>query len=59
MGHKPFETLANDKVMRVVQGRLLSNYYTLQVLSAVSSGVRLAPPPGCPRKLYSIMIDCW
>ena len=25
----------------------------------VESGSRLAPPPGCPRALYSIMMSCW
>ena len=25
----------------------------------LEKGERLAPPPGCPRGVYSLMIDCW
>ena len=25
----------------------------------VRNGVRLSPPPGCPRAIYELMIQCW
>lgn len=25
----------------------------------IEEGVRLAPPPGCPRMIYTTMIECW
>ena len=31
----------------------------LQVVELVQTGHRLAPPPGCPRMVYSVMISCW
>ncbi|XP_065899418.1 ephrin type-A receptor 8-like [Dysidea avara] len=30
-----------------------------EVLSLISNGYRLPPPPGCPRALYHTMIQCW
>ncbi len=30
-----------------------------QCMQLVGSGFRLAPPPGCPRPLYELMIRCW
>ena len=30
-----------------------------EVISKVDSGFRLPPPPGCPRDIYHIMIQCW
>ncbi|XP_065832464.1 uncharacterized protein [Oscarella lobularis] len=29
------------------------------VVTYLKEGYRLAPPPGCPREIYSWMIDCW
>ena len=29
------------------------------VLEYVQKGYRLPPPPGCPRQIYQLMIDCW
>ena len=34
-------------------------YTNLEVISKVDSGFRLSPPPGCPRDIYHIMIQCW
>jgi len=31
----------------------------LQYLAVLDEGGRLPPPPGCPRKLYEIMMSCW
>ncbi|XP_065841250.1 uncharacterized protein [Oscarella lobularis] len=29
------------------------------VVARVEEGHRLPPPPGCPKAIYTIMIDCW
>lgn len=31
----------------------------LQAIQKVDSGYRLSPPPGCPRAIYELMIQCW
>ena len=28
-------------------------------MTLIDTGYRLAPPPGCPRNLYNVMIMCW
>ncbi|CAI8019410.1 Megakaryocyte-associated tyrosine-protein kinase [Geodia barretti] len=28
-------------------------------MEMVTRGYRLQPPPGCPRRIYSMMISCW
>jgi ephrin-B len=30
-----------------------------QYIEQIDEGERLAPPPGCPRILYQLMMDCW
>ena len=30
-----------------------------QVIERVDSGFRLPPPPGCPKSIYQLMIQCW
>ncbi|KAL5509531.1 hypothetical protein EMCRGX_G004921 [Ephydatia muelleri] len=30
-----------------------------EVIKLIDQGVRLAPPPGCPRRIYKIMMECW
>ena len=30
-----------------------------QILEAVQQGYRMPQPPGCPDKLYNIMLNCW
>ena len=30
-----------------------------QVLKKVDKGIRLSPPPGCPKEMYRLMIQCW
>ena len=30
-----------------------------QVLRLVQTGFCQAPPPGCPRAIYELMVDCW
>ena len=31
----------------------------MEVLNAVENGYRMPSPPGCPPRLYQIMLDCW
>lgn len=30
-----------------------------QVIEKIDCGYRLPPPPGCPRVIYNLMIQCW
>ena len=30
-----------------------------QAIKMVDGGQRVAPPPGCPRAIYKLMINCW
>ena len=30
-----------------------------QAIKMVDGGQRLAPPPGCPRAIYKLMVNCW
>ena len=34
-------------------------YVLLQVIKMADDGYRLPPPPGLPKELYKIMIQCW
>ena len=34
-------------------------YTNVDCVKVVDKGTRLAPPPGCPRMVYKLMIDCW
>ena len=31
----------------------------MQAVEMIRNGVRLSPPPGCPRAIYKLMIQCW
>ena len=37
--------------------RSISNIF--QVIGKLENGDRLSLPPGCPVKLYSVMLQCW
>ena len=58
VGHKPFESLSNvqasDRTGYVI---LFDDFF--QVLRKIDSGFRLPPPPGCPRKIYELMMSSW
>ena len=30
-----------------------------EVLAKIGQGYRMPPPPGCPKKLYDMMLNCW
>lgn len=34
-------------------------YSNPETVRMVDMGYRLPPPPGCPRELYHVMIQCW
>lgn len=34
-------------------------YPAPKIAQKVKDGVRLAPPPGCPREIYALMMRCW
>ena len=36
-----------------------NNYAFPQVIKMIDGGCRLPPPPGLPKELYKIMIQCW
>jgi len=29
------------------------------VVKIIDKGYRLPPPPSCPKRVYSLMMDCW
>ncbi|XP_065899449.1 ephrin type-A receptor 2-like isoform X2 [Dysidea avara] len=35
------------------------DYDNTEVLDKLEKGYRLPPPPGCPREIYCVMIQCW
>ena len=63
IGQKPFVGKTNGQVMEVLlltnSKLLFLNFFSKQTLQLVEGGFRLAPPPGCPRALYQLMIQCW
>ena len=38
---------------------LITPLSSLKALKMVDSGYRLPPPPGCPKEIYKMMIQCW
>ena len=65
LGHKPFEKYTNAEVH--IQVSLFDGLISLVPISSVSMQAikmndqrfRLPPPPGCPRAIYHLMIQCW
>ena len=58
MGHKPFEELTGRQV--AINLQLFSKFNcNVQYVEKITAGHRLSPPPGCPRALYEVMIQCW
>lgn len=69
LGYKPFSGISNRDVREsthsvkkdifdLIGCDLLSTAY-MQVISKVDSGYRLPPPAGCPKAIYTLMMDCW
>ena len=40
-------------------GLQFSGNISIQAIKVMDGGQRLAPPPGCPRAIYQLMINCW
>ena len=66
LGHTPFRNKTPDEVIKAQCGPYQLHdqiihivYCMLQTITLVESGYRLPPPPGCPRAVYQLMIDCW
>lgn len=38
---------------------LLAGMTNAEVLHQVEHGYRMPSPPGCPKALYDIMLECW
>jgi len=55
---KPFENINTTQVVCYLVN-LLSLSVILQYLERIMDGFRLSPPPGCPREIYHIMVQCW
>ena len=53
----PYRIIARNHYIITVA--MVHNLGTIQVVRQVGSGYRLPPPPGCPRAIYTIMIQCW
>ncbi len=57
LGHKPFEAFSNNQVS---ENFVFSNCFNSpQTIKEVDEGYRLAPPPGTPRTVYKLMMECW
>ena len=34
-------------------------FIIIKMIKKLPTGYRLPPPPGCPRDIYQLMIQCW
>ncbi len=66
LGQAPFQNIDNAKVCYIYIYSSKYDSFSMKILCElfkvmkhVENGNRLQPPPGCPRHIYSIMIDCW
>lgn len=67
VGYKPFEQYTNQEVLLYSYKSYLAVMIVIvmhvllivQYIKLVDSGYRLPSPPGCPRSVYEIMINCW
>ena len=44
VGKKPFSQFSNDDYLEVIRN---------------NTGYNQPPPPGCPRAIYQLMVNCW
>ena len=60
LGHKPFEDRSTNEVYtnNIIDKYPISLLH-IQAIELLCNDYRLPPPPGCPRQLYQIMMDCW
>ena len=63
IGHIPFEELTGSAVSIICINVLLylrtTVFIIIQAVQQISRGYRLPPPPGCPKAIYQLMINCW
>ena len=59
LGIKPFHQLTNKEVANIPTLIGISYNTRTQAYEKIQSAYRLPPPPGCPRSVYQIMINCW
>ena len=66
LGHTPYEELSNrearSKLSALTTYKFIRALHVLlfcQVIRKVSSGIRPGPPPGTPKSIYEMMINCW
>ena len=59
LGEKPYKDYTNQQVGTDYLTVGLSHTLLMQVIENVGRGRRLAPPSGCPKQIYQIMINCW
>ena len=36
-----------------------SQFSNSEVVRQINTGYNQAPPPGCPRAIYKLMVNCW
>jgi len=41
------------------QQALLYKKYSETVIKLIQKGFCQSPPPGCPKAIYKLMVDCW
>ena len=73
LGHKPFNDLSNPIVRAIISNTtigktttcvcaIISNvslFLPYKVIALVNSKHCQAPPPGCSRAVYQLMVQCW
>lgn len=73
LGHKPFNDLSNPIVRAIISNTtigtttacvyaIISNvslFFPYKVIALVNSKHCQAPPPGCSRAVYQLMVQCW
>ena len=57
LGLVPFDQLTNIQVYYYGPYELLGYY--VQALHEIEAGHSPLPPPGCPRNIYTLMMQCW
>lgn len=63
LGQKLFSNDTNPEASCLLDGCdaifPMSSFLHVQVIKKVDAGVRLPPPPGCPKAIYRLMLKCW
>jgi len=60
LGHVPFESTSKKQVyIMFIDSTVLMDLCCMKVFNIIKTGYRLPPPPGCPRVIYEVMLQCW